>query len=729
MTSSAAAGVSKESKSQAFVECAYCDLPVLGIRADDAPSHPVYCCFGCQLAHRITNERGAEGQAAWQLTLIGVAIFLSMNVMVFNWVLYGQEIFNPGGIAESKTASAAVTIFRYISMLFCAVVVAILGWPIAAGGVSSLRYRRINTDVLLALGVLAAFVYSYVSVLRETGSVYFDTVCMILLLVTIGRSMEARAKLNAGDALRSLETLVPKQALLVSKNELVEVPTAELSTGDVIVVKPGMRCAADGVIIEGESLLDEHMITGESDASAKKPNDSVYAGSLNGDGTLRVRVGAGAEGSILQRIVDALAEARRGRGRHQRIADRVAAFFVPVVIVLAIATCVYTSTQLGWRSGVMRAMSVLLIACPCALGVATPMAIWVAMGRAANRGIVIRNVEAFETLAHVQTVLFDKTGTLTTARTQVEQFVTASPADSDRGSILALARALAQTSTHHLSEAICRFAATSDTQAAKIADSRTVPGQGVFAQSTDDSTTFYLGSPRFMNAKGLTPDETLAHKISEIESAGSPLCCVGWDARIMGVFSFHEDLRTDAKPTLQHLTDSGKQLGVLTGDHQKHGERLCESLNIPVLAELLPADKTEHIKTMQGDGVSVAMVGDGINDAPALAAADVGIAMGCGADVTRESADACLMSNDLSAIPWLFDLSKATVRVIKQNLFWAFAYNVGGLGLAATGQLGPVTAAVAMLVSSFLVVANSMRLSRIPLGESITTAHQTVTTG
>jgi heavy metal translocating P-type ATPase len=712
-------------KPQPLAECVYCNLPVPGVRARAADDRPIYCCFGCRLAHRVTHEKGTEGEATWQLTLIGVAIFLSMNVMVFNWVLYGQEVFNPTGAVESKIATAGVTIFRYLSMLFCAVVVAILGWPIAQSGASALRYRQINTDVLLALGVLAAFVYSYVSVIRESGSVYFDTVCMILLLVTIGRSMEARARLTAGEALRSLERLVPKTASLLSEGEVVEIPTVQLKIGDVVIVRPGMRCPADGDIIDGQSVIDEQIITGESDPANKKVGDVAYAGSLNGDGTLQVRVGAVADGSTLQHIVDALAEARRGRGRHQRIADRVAAIFVPAVVLLAIATFVWSTKQWGWQSGIMRSLAVLLIACPCALGVATPMAIWVAMGRAAKSGIVIRSVEAFENLARVRCVLFDKTGTLTTGKARIESLRLASQPETDRLTVFARAAALAQSTTHHLATAICDQSASDHILPAAVTNVQTYPGLGVSAELAGGGVTIRLGSNAFMQAGGFSADAALADWIAEAQEAGASLTCVGWSGAIQGVFTFSEDLRKGAKSTLLYLRESGLELSVVTGDHQGHGKRMQSTLGVSVYAGLLPSDKTKHVEGITQSGRFVAMVGDGINDAPALATATVGIAMGCGADVSRESADACLMSNDLAAIPLLFDLSKATVKVIKQNLFWAFAYNVGGLGLAATGRLGPVSAAVAMIVSSLLVVANSMRLGRIPLGESMTTTDQT----
>ncbi len=724
MTPTVVSRSSPHTKSQPLAECVYCDLPVPGVHADSPDAHDVYCCFGCRLAHRVTNEKGSAGESTWQLTLIGIAIFLSMNVMVFNWVLYGQEVFNPGGVVESKVASAGVTIFRYLSMLFCAVVVAILGWPIAQNGVLALRHRQINTDVLLAIGVFAAFVYSYVSVIRETGSVYFDSVCMILLLVTIGRSMEARARLSAGEALRSLEKLVPKEASLLRDGEVIETPTADLNVGDVVVVKPGMRCPADGEIIDGQSVIDEQIITGESDPAHKKVGDVAYAGSLNGDGTLQVRVGAIADSSALQHIVDALAEARRGRGRHQRIADRVASIFVPAVVVLSIATFVWATRQWGWQSGIMRSLAVLLIACPCALGVATPMAIWVAMGRAAKSGIVIRSVEAFENLARVRNVLFDKTGTLTTGKARIEAVQVAADSEINRETVFARAAALGQATTHHLATAICEQAAKDRISPATVSNVQTFPGQGVSAQF-DDDLTVWLGRDAFLEENGQRADAALAQHIAEAKDAGASLTCVGWSGAIQGVFVFSEDLRTGAKGSLSHLRESGLDLGVLTGDHQGHGRRMQEALGIPVHAGLLPSDKTNHVGGITQSGRRVAMVGDGINDAPALATATVGIAMGCGADVSRESADACLMSNDLAAVPLLFDLSKATVKVIKQNLFWAFAYNVCGLGLAATGQLGPVSAAVAMLASSLLVVANSMRLGKMPLGESMTTTDQT----
>ncbi len=397
---------------------------------------------------------------------------------------------------------------------------------------------------------------------------------------------------------------------------------------------------------------------------------------------------------------------------------------MPAVVVLSIATFVWATRQWGWQSGIMRSLAVLLIACPCALGVATPMAIWVAMGRAANSGIVIRSVEAFENLARVRSVLFDKTGTLTTGKARIEAVHVASISGSDRDTVFARAAALGQATTHHLATAICEKAAKDHISPATVCNVQTFPGQGVSA-SLDDDVTVWLGRETFLEENGQRADTALAQRIAEAQDAGASLTCVGWSGAIQGVFVFSEDLRAGAKGSLSHLRQLGLDLGVLTGDHRGHGRRMQEALGIPVHAGLLPSDKTNYVEGITQSGRRVAMVGDGINDAPALATATVGIAMGCGADVSRESADACLMSNDLAAVPLLFDLSKATVKVIKQNLFWAFAYNVCGLGLAATGRLGPVSAAVAMLASSLLVVANSMRLGKMPLGESMTTTDQT----
>ncbi len=722
MTSSDTRSIATSIKTPPLAECVYCNLPVPGVPIVDTDKPPVYCCFGCRLAHRITHAKGSEGEATWQLTLIGVAIFLSMNVMVFNWVLYGQEVFNPGGAVESAVASTGVTIFRYLSMILTAGVVAILGWPIAQSGVSALRFRQINTDVLLAIGVLAAFVYSYVSVMREGGSVYFDTVCMILLLVTIGRSMEARARLTAGDALRSLEKLVPDNASVLNQGEWIETPTDELSVGDIVLVRPGMRCPADGEIIDGRSSIDEQMITGESDPATKGVGDVAYAGSLNGSGTIQVRVSVLADRSTIQHIVDTLTEARRGRGRHQRIADKIAAIFVPVVVLIAIATFVWAMRQFGWQAGLMRSLSVLLIACPCALGVATPMAVWVAMGRAAKAGIVIRNVEAFENIARVRAIRFDKTGTLTTGKARVESLDVAMQSTVDRNEVLANAAALAQATTHHLASAVSDYATLNSISPMPVENIQTISGKGVEAQIPDGGLAVFLGSHSFMKENGLTTPDSLNRKIVDAMASGASLICVGWSGQVRGVFAFREDLRVGAKSVLRHFSDLGYDLGILTGDHVGHGKKMQATLGVPVHAALLPADKTDHVQSMAQSGILVAMVGDGINDAPALAAATVGIAMGCGADVSRESADACLMSDDLAAIPQLFDLSKQTVRTIKQNLFWAFAYNVCGLGLAATGKLGPISAAIAMIVSSFLVVANSMRLQRVQLNDSLNSA-------
>jgi heavy metal translocating P-type ATPase len=395
-------------------------------------------------------------------------------------------------------------------------------------------------------------------------------------------------------------------------------------------------------------------------------------------------------------------QARQSQGRYERLADRATAWFLPLVAIIALATVACHAYQRGIDHGLLAGLAVLLIACPCALGIATPLAAWVAFGVAAARHVLFQNNEALERLARIDHVCFDKTGTLTTGRPEVCCILCADEEGRQR------AGALTAASNHAHSQAIARV--LDFPRPAGATNLRTLPGRGLVGDWQPTAERVYLGSLRLMREQALVPAQDIAAAISQAEAAGQPFVCIGWTGAVRGLFVLQEELRPEARAAIAALLGQGITVSILTGDHGRRAEMLARELGVEVAAELLPEDKLTRLQELRGLGKVVAMVGDGINDGPALAASDVGIALGCGADVARDSAGVCLLSSNLARLPWAIALARRTVRTMRLNLFWAFAYNALGIPLAAAGLLNPVLAALAMLLSSVIVLANSLRL-------------------
>lgn len=685
--------------------CDFCHLPVAGASTSDGP---LYCCYGCQLAAEITRARGEAGQLNWMLTRMGLSVFLSMTVMMFSMYLYRQH----GLSAEEATPLSLqlASVMRYLCLIFSLPVFFMLGWPILVTAMEGARRGVYSTDALVVLGVAAAFVYSYVSTLRDNGAVYFETGCVVLVFMTLGRWLEANGKLKASKAVASLEGLYPERVTIVRGDGEGEVAPGEVCEGDVLIVHAGQRIAADGEIVHGRAHIDESMLTGESVPIVKEAGAIVRAGTLNVDGLLKIRATSVGTHSTIGRMVALLEEAKRSKGAWERLTDRIATAFVPLTLMLATTGFVLGARRGGIDGGLMSAMAVLLIACPCALGIATPMAVWVALGRAARRGILFRGGDVIETLAAANAICFDKTGTLSTGGATVTAFHAADGTAAMGADALQTARQLAAGSNHVLSRAIADYANARHQTDGPVLEVRTVPGRGLIA--TSDAEPVMLGNPAMMQENGCTMDAHLEEAVERIRKAGSPLACIGWAGMVRGVFEFSERLRPEARASMAALRRMGLSPVVVTGDHEERAVAIGQTLHVEAHGALRPGDKVEMIKERRRASSAVLMVGDGINDAPALAAADVGIAMGCGADITRESGGVCLLGENLLGVPWAISLARRTVRTIKVNLFWAFAYNVVGIGLALSGRLNPIFAAFAMLASSVMVIANSLRLGR-----------------
>jgi heavy metal translocating P-type ATPase len=710
--------------------CDYCGLPLAaGFLARSAQQARVesersvgaghYCCFGCRFAASVAAEGGEEGHNRWTLTRLGIAIFFSMNVMVLTMALWSRDVYADEPSVQTPMALAMYELLRYGCLLFSCPVLLLLGQPIVEQSWRSLRQGRITMDWLLVAGVAASFGYSTIALVTGDPHVYFEVGCMVLLAVTLGRWLEATGKLRTTRAVRALQRLLPATTRVrTGASQFEERPLEQVQPGEVIRVLPGERIPLDGTIEANRALVDQQLVTGESEPVAREKGDPVFAGSLNLDGDLLVRVDAPASAGTLQRLVELVTSALASKGVEQRLADRLTAWFVPLVALLSVGTLVLTAQRQGWHAGLMAALAVLLIACPCALGIATPMAFWAALGAACREQVLFRSGDALSALAQIKAICLDKTGTITDGRVVVDSWLLDEGVDVME--FTRVAATIAAASTHPLSRAIVERLSTSPACDTRwpIPAMESVAGRGIIANwpATDPARTgdekwpreACLGSLALMRQRGLVVADSL---VAASHEAGQSLVFVGWNGRVRGVYRFRESTRVDAVEAIARLRELGIRVTVLTGDHSARGEQLSRELGVDVQAGLLPEGKLEALQACRGQWGRTAMVGDGINDAPALAAADVGIAMGCGADVSRDAADVCLLGNQLARIPWAIEWARTTRRTVRQNLFWAFAYNGVGVTLALAGWLNPIVAAVAMVGSSLFVISNSLALA------------------
>ncbi|MGE0609390.1 MAG: heavy metal translocating P-type ATPase [Pirellulales bacterium] len=726
--------------------CDYCGLPVKawssgtsifgrrrGSQSADqgqknaaAVATPAYCCYGCRFAAAVSAERGPRGDLSWTLARLGLSTFLTMNVMMFTMALWTNDVY--AADAENAALSASLeSFFRYLCLVLSLPVAWMLGLPLADNAWRGLRAGRPGTDLLLLAGVLAAFAFSAASTLRGAGHVYFEVGCVVLVSVTFGRWLEATGRHKTTQALDALQRLLPDVARLIRQGQEENAPLAQVVPGDKLRVLPGERIPVDGVIERGTAAVDEQLLTGESQPVLKSRGEKVHGGTLNLDGDLQLLVTAGPSAGALQRLIDAVHQARKAKGHYESLADRVACWFMPGVAVISLSAFATHAAWSGWEQGVLAGLAVVLIACPCALGLATPMAAWAALGTASRAQVLFRDAGAMERLARVKAVAFDKTGTLTTGTPRIRQWLL-SPKHAQAGEVLARAAALSAGSTHAISTAIAGWienggpgleTPSADWPGTKdwhliASDIRALPGRGVEGRFDDLEGVVLLGSLRLMRERHLSIDSGMQEEVNKQVQAGHSLAAIGWAGRVHGVIFFEEQPRPAARPALADCQKLGLHIFALTGDHQQRGAALAADLQVDVQAGLLPDDKVAALELARRRWGPVVMVGDGINDAPALAAADVGVALGCGADVSRQSADVCLLGNDLRRVAWSVAWAQRTVVTMRQNLFWALIYNVLGIGLAAAGWLNPVWAAVAMVASSLLVVGNSLRLSRDP---------------
>ena len=578
------------------------------------------------------------------------------------------------------------------------------GWPFLRGAAVRAKARTANMDTLIALGTLAAYLYS-VWALFGREDLYFDSSAVIIAFIVLGRFLEARAKGSASQAVKRLLELGAKEARVVRGDKELRLPVDAVKPGWVLKVLPGEKIPTDGRVLEGASAVDESMLTGESVPVEKTAGDDVAGATVNLDGMLLVEATRVGSDTALAQIVRMVAEAQGSKAPIQRLADRVAGIFVPIVMAIAAVTAVAWFAASGTaRGALVPAVAVLIVACPCALGLATPAAIVVGTGRGAQLGILIRGGEILERSRRIDVVVFDKTGTLTEGRMRLEDVV------GDERTLM-LAAAVEASSEHPIAEAVVAGAAERGLTTPAATDFRSAVGRGVRAGV--DGVEVLIGRRAFLEEEGAEIPGWLRDEAAHLESTGKTVFWAAWDGKARGVLAVADGLKRGAPEAVGELHRLGVEVAMITGDNRATAEAIGNQAGVDrVLADVHPAEKVEEIRRLQAEGKVVAMVGDGINDGPALAQADLGIAIGTGTDVAIEASDITLMRDDLAGVVVAIHLSRRTFKTIEENLFWAFGYNVAAIPLAAFGLLNPIIAGAAMAMSSVSVLTNSLRLRR-----------------
>lgn len=619
------------------------------------------------------------------------------------------------------------TILSYTLLLLTVTIMLWSGRQFYIKAWAALLHRTADMNSLIALGTGAAFLFSALATMHPafftrhqlTPDVYYEAVIFILGLVLAGNAMEARAKRNTASALQRLADLQPQTARVLRGDQEVDTPLEQLQIGDILSIKPGERIPADGIILQGQSSVDESMLTGESLPAEKQPGDPVIGATINQFGAIAVRVTTLGAASTLARIVTLLRDAQSSRAPIQALADRISAIFVPIVLAIAVLTFLiwqFLAAEPNIVRSLTCAVTVLIIACPCAMGLAVPTAVMVATGRAAQNGILIKGGEALQRLAAIDTIFLDKTGTLTHGRPSVTDTIPLAPFTPAQ--LLQNAAAVERYSEHPLANAIVQAANTTASPAAQHFKAH--PGLG--ATATVGDLDVFIGNSKFLQGQGIdtTP---LADTAQGLATAGKTPLYVAIDSQLAGVLAVADTLKPTSRPAIQSLRQQGLDVHMLTGDNAVTAKAIAALVGIEhVHAALLPAEKLDTIKSFQAKQRSVAMVGDGVNDAPALAQADVGIAMASGADIALDAGDITLMRSNPQSIPTAIHIARAAMNIMRQNLFWAFLYNVIGIPIAAGALyplngmlLSPILASAAMAFSSVSVLANSLRLRHLPI--------------
>jgi len=610
----------------------------------------------------------------------------------------------PGGILYSPWFQLAVA----------APVQFVIGFRYYKGAYHALKGGGANMDVLVAMGTSAAFFYSlYNSFTAPIEMIhhylYFEASAVVITLITFGKYLEAVAKGRTSEAIKKLMGLAPKTARVIRDGAEKDIPIEEVEVGDIVVVRPGEKVPVDGIITEGYSSVDESMLTGESIPVEKHVGDEVVGATINKTGTFRFRATKVGKDTVLSQIIKMVEEAQGSKAPIQKLADQIAGVFVPAVVVIAAVTFSVWYFIFGdFTAGLINAVSVLVIACPCALGLATPTSVMVGTGKGAEYGVLIKGGEHLERAHKINALVLDKTGTITKGQPEVTDII--SQGDMTPEEILMFAATAEKNSEHPLGEAIVGKAKQRGIAFVDAEDFMAIPGHGIYAKIQGNDV--YLGNRRLMQSKNIDTHDVEA-LLAKLEDEGKTAMLMAMNGRIQGVIAVADTLKDHSKKAISELKEMGIEVWMITGDNERTAKAIAKQVGIEnVMAEVLPEHKAREVEKLKSQDMITAMVGDGINDAPALAAADVGIAIGTGTDVAMEASDITLMSGDLRGIVTAIKLSRATMRNIKQNLFWAFIYNTVGIPFAAFGFLSPAIAGAAMAFSSVSVVSNALRLKR-----------------
>ncbi len=623
------------------------------------------------------HEHANGSHVVIPMTLVGVSVVIMLWESLLPMSAFVEELFH------------------HILPLMATYMMFSVGRPYLLGIWRFLKYKKADMDALVGIGTGVAFLYSFWSSVTGGEYVYYDVVIVVIGLVTLGKHLEAVARAHTSDAIKKLLGLSPKQARVIRGENEIDVPIEQVVLGDMIRVRPGEKVPVDGVVVEGESAVDESMVTGESMPIEKRVGMDVIGATVNKTGSFVMKAKRVGSETILSQIIRLVEEAQGSKAPIQRLADSVSEYFVPVVLILALATFLIWGYVLGdFRQGTIAAVTVLIIACPCAMGLATPTAIMVGTGLGASRGILIKNAAALEMANKVQTVVFDKTGTLTQGRPEVVYF--------SSKKVLAIAASIEKASEHVLAEAIVRKAHDEGVKLEKVTKFAAIVGQGVEG---------VVMGKKWVVGRVLTKE--YEEQVRKLESEGNTVIYVSQGENVEGIIAVADTVKETAVEGILVLQKLGLEVVMMTGDNKRTADAIGTQLEIDrVLSEVKPADKESEVRKIQKEGKIVAMVGDGINDAPALAVSDVGMAMGTGTDVAIEASSVTLVNRDLKTVAATIELSRKTMRTIVMNLVWAFGYNIVLIPVAMTGNLNPMLAGLAMALSSVSVVTNSLLLKR-----------------